>query len=67
MFGNQLDLFDTTEYNILPKLTNLRNSIRLGWDPFSIDKLEKASKMYHVLCDVVWKQYDVVMEENNYE
>lgn len=64
----QLDLFDTSEYNSIPKLANLRNSIRLGWSPFSVDSLEKASKMYHVLCDVVWKQYDVVMmEENNYE
>lgn len=41
--------------------------MRFGWSPFSIDSLEKASKMYHILCDVVWKQYEVVMKENNYE
>jgi hypothetical protein len=63
----QLDLFDTAEYNILPRLTNLRNSMRFGWRPFSIDSLEKAGKMYHILCDVIWKQYDVVMKENDYE
>lgn len=62
----QTDLFDTTEYNILPKLANLRLSMRLGWSPFSIDSLEKASKMYGILCDVVWRQYDVVMKENYY-
>ena len=63
----QLDLFDTAEYNILPKLASLRNAMRFGWSPFSVDSLEKASKMYHILCDVVWKQYEVVMKENNYE
>lgn len=63
----QLDLFDTAEYDINPRLANLRNSMRLGWSPFSIDNLEKAGRVYHVLCDVVWKQYDVVTEENNYE
>ena len=63
----QLDLFDTAEYNIIPKLANLRNSMRFGWSPFSIDNLEKASKMYHILCYVVWKQYEVVMKENDYE
>ena len=38
--------------------------MRLGWSPFSIDNLEKAGKVYHVLCEVVWKQYEVVMAEN---
>ena len=67
MTPHQLDLFNLNEYDITPRLANLRLSMRLGWTPFSIDNLEKASKMYRILCNVVWQQYDVVTKENNYE
>jgi len=62
----QFYLFDMDEYNIHKrdrKLVNLRNSIRTGWYPFSIDKLQKASTMYGVLCEVVWKTYERVTDE----
>lgn len=59
----QLDLFNTEQYNINPRLANLRNSMRLGWSPFSIDNLEKACSMYRILCEVVWKQYERILDE----
>jgi hypothetical protein len=37
--------------------------MRLGWGPFSIDSLEKAGKMYGVLCEIVWNQYEIVYKE----
>ena len=63
---SQLFLFDIDEYDITKrngKLANLRNSIRSGWNPFSVDKLEKASKMYAVSCEVVLKTYERVINE----
>lgn len=63
----QPELFNTEEFDITPKLSNLRTSIRFGWNPFVIDNLEKAGKMYNILCAVIWQQYDLVLVENNYE
>jgi hypothetical protein len=63
MTAYQLDLFDLNEYDITPHLTNLRNSMRLGWRPFSVDKLEKAAKMYRILCEIIWRQYESVIDE----
>jgi hypothetical protein len=44
-------------------LANLRNSIRLGFKPFSVDNLQKASTMYGVLCDIVLRTYQEVTNE----
>jgi hypothetical protein len=46
-------------------LTNLRNSIRLGWTPFSVDNLLKASTVYGVLCETVLKTYKEVTNEQS--
>lgn len=65
--NTQLELFDTEQYNIIPRLANLRNSIRLGWSPYSIDSLKNAARIYHILCNTVWTQYEEIMKENDYE
>ena len=65
----QLELFDPIEtvlmdiHNYNGKLANLRNSMRCGWSPFSIDNLQKASNMYGVLCSTVWSSYERLINE----
>jgi hypothetical protein len=65
--NEQFELFKPDCY-IEPKLANLRNSIKLGWAPFSVDKLQKASRMYGVLCETVWNTYEqvIVNEQPSY-
>ena len=60
---DQLRLFELADYDINRKLANLRNSIRLGWSPFSVDKLREASIMYGVSCEIVLKTYEQVINE----
>ena len=56
----QLELFDTTQYDVTPSLMNLRNSIRIGWPSFSVDKLQKASTLHKLSCEVVWKTFEEI-------
>lgn len=62
---NQLYLFDTDIYDIQKrdgKLANLRSSIRLGWRPFTVDNVLKASKMYGLLCQTVFDTCERVIK-----
>ena len=64
----QPELFDTTDFNICRpngKLANLRNSMRNGWYPFSVDKVQQASTLYGVSCEIVWKTYEQVVHEKD--
>ena len=56
----QLDLFDTSPYNIdiSPNISALNTSIVLGWTPYSIDKIEKACKMYRITVEQLFLVYE---------
>jgi hypothetical protein len=57
----QLLLFDDEQYDITDKLRNLRISVRLGWTPFSVDKLQKCSIVYGITCEQVLNTYEKVI------
>ena len=57
----QLDLFPTCDDD---RINNLMRAIRLepNWSPCSLDKLEKAGRMYHVMSQTVAQCFERVIE-----
>jgi hypothetical protein len=58
----QLDLFPTCDDD---RINNLMRAIRLEqnyWSFHSIDKLEKAGRMYHVMSQTVAQCFERVIE-----
>ena len=55
----QHTLFDTSTFDNSLKLAFLRQHVKLiQEDDFSIDTLQKLSKIYRVSCNVVWDIYE---------
>lgn len=62
--SEQLYLFDVAPYDKTVSLKDLETSILLcNWRPFSIDKLQKASKMYGISCETIWNAYENLVDE----
>lgn len=61
---NQLELFPTCDDN---RIKNLLRAMKSDPTPSfslcSVDKLEKAGRMYHVTCETVLKCFERVIED----
>lgn len=60
---SQLNLFDVKQYDLCLKTQNLDNSIRMGWEPYAIKALQKASEWYGITCEQVMLRHDAIMLE----
>ena len=57
---HQPELFPTYNDNRIIQLKKYMEMTEI-WAPSSVDKLEKAGRMYHVLCGTVSKCFDEVI------
>jgi hypothetical protein len=54
----QQTLFEIDKYDISAKLAALEKAIEYSnFNIFSVDKIQKASKIYGLSCEMIWKVY----------
>lgn len=55
----QPTLFEVDKYDISAKLNALERAIEYSnFNIFSVDKIQKASKLYGLSCEMIWKVYE---------